>query len=400
MKEIKSSRDICRGQGGRWAFFDWPHLVMVWVLVMVNLVFLAPAAARTAEPFALPDHSRNGDDPSAELYLPLAPLVPDQAKLTILIPAPDTEWVFSTDRKGKLLIVAVAAVEPAEKADQVQWELDPIGDAKITYEPQHGATIKITVEGLPENNDDFGEKTLTASVDGAADSITLKVFFPPVAKNHPGEGEGETPNWFYYWGQTKAGEGGGFFYQEKPPPYKECTATAVGRYSYREDKIYLHDSVYGTECMNRYDNKTAKGLDCFGETIRHEKVHQRELKYWWGSIPTARGDLVGEKPTECDDSLPTLSYQGPRNKIMGIDSDGDFVPDYIEDSLVGCRSDDPISCPGIPFQVIRMAPAGKGRLDVDMNSYRVSWKQWPIGSADSEDWSECGKQWTSAGCGP
>jgi hypothetical protein len=359
---------------------------------MLSILFLQVNSANAAALFTLPDYGRNGDDPSPELYLPLAPLVPEQTQLIITLPEPDTELVFTPE--GNLTVNAVAAVKPAEKAGQVEWELEPIGKAKITYEPQRGAAVRIKVKGLPERNDDFGAKTLTARLDGVQDQITLKLFFPPTAKNHPGEGHGKTPNWFYYWSQTKAGKGFDYFYWENPA----CGGTAVGSYVYSDDRIYLYSSAFGAVCMNRNDGTPAKGIDCFGETIRHEKVHQEELKYWWNNIPNFIGDL-DLRGVECDESLASTIGKGLRNKLMGIDRDADLVPDYIEDGLAGCSSDRPISCPGIPPQVIAKAKKqGKAKLDVDMNAYRIAWKQWPIGSADAEDWSECGKQWTGEDC--
>ena len=33
--------------------------------------------------------------------------------------------------------------------------------------------------------------------------------------------------------------------------------------------------------------------------------------------------------------------------------------------------------------------------DREIDAYHVGWK-WPVGKADREDWSRCGKQWTDA----
>ena len=37
----------------------------------------------------------------------------------------------------------------------------------------------------------------------------------------------------------------------------------------------------------------------------------------------------------------------------------------------------------------------KGSIDSEIFAYYVGWK-WPVGKADREDWSRCGKQWRNA----
>ena len=155
--------------------------------------------------------------------------------------------------------------------------------------------------------------------------------------------------------------------------------------------------------MNRADGKADSGIDCYAVTLRHEKVHQDELHYWWDSVPGSATRVV---PAECTGTPFEMIISGQLSKniwskMIGVDSDGDLVPDYIENGLAGCDPNKGISCPKIPTQVvIKAEAAGKEELDVDMNSYRISWKQWTIGDADKEDWSWCGKQWKDASVCP
>ncbi|MDW7774540.1 MAG: ankyrin repeat domain-containing protein [Desulfobulbaceae bacterium] len=319
---------------------------------------------------------------------------PGSPKVTILSPEKGEQFAFDSASPGMFFINLQGEVEDCDK--EITWEVEEVGNSDKIFDPPIGDSSQVRFRGLPQYNSDFGKKKITARACGKSDSVEIEVFFTPTALNHPQvtgpPPYGGSPNWFYYWAQTSAGKGGGFYYEEVPT----CTPSGVGRYIFREDKIYLYPALYNAECMKRDDGQVADGIDCFGETIRHEKVHQRELKYWWNNIP-GKGNFPGirpNKPSECDDSLPVMTYHGTRNMFTGIDTDVDSVPDYIEDGLAGCRSDHPISCPGIPKQVIRRAKElGKTTLDADMNSYRISWKQWPLGGANSEDWSRCGKQW-------
>ena len=165
---------------------------------------------------------------------------------------------------------------------------------------------------------------------------------------------------------------------------------------YDDDVIYMVDKVYTASCARRQGDvidsgKTATGIDCFAELIRHEGVHQVELKRWWASIP-------GEE-------APSMCGLGVVNRLAGIDSDGDLVPDLIEEPLSGtrgCSPTDARSCSGRP-QIVTTSRTGErtvtGPLDVEMNAYTIGWNAWKLGHADTEDWSKCGEQWTDqTGC--
>ena len=75
-----------------------------------------------------------------------------------------------------------------------------------------------------------------------------------------------------------------------------------------------------------------------------------------------------------------------------MDFDGDLVPDKVENELTGkdCSKWDPTSCDGRPKDSL---------FDNEMNAYWIGW-EWPVGFADSEDWSWCGKQWNDVSVCP
>ena len=240
---------------------------------------------------------------------------------------------------------------------------------------------------MAEESADFGPLQISARVLGAGETREVLVFFDPLAKNHPGEHAGATPNWFYYWGQTSAQ--GNFSKPEYVSKMPSCSSTddsAMARYMYDTDVIYMVDLAYRGSCVTRQGDvidtgKTAEGIDCFAELIRHEDVHRVELKQWWGPF---KGQAA---PAACG-----LSTNYIINEIADIDDDGDLVPDVIEKSLSstrGCDPDDDKSCSGRP--VVK----GKSPIDVEMNAYTVGWNAWKLGHADTEDWSKCGAQWSN-----
>ena len=305
------------------------------------------------------------------------------------------QFTFDDANPATLKIYAEAKVSGDADSDKVTWKLEKIGNASVDIEPKHGNIVDITIKGLTNWNAQMGKKKLTASVAGKSDSTTIEVFFPPMATNHPGPRAGKTPNWFYYWAQTQAGRGYSPEYRDKPL----CTKGALGNYYYRYDKIFLYKNTYKGICMNRMNGDTATGFDCYAETLRHEDVHQQELHEWWDHVPGVAGAFVKKYlrlagPTECVAPLVDQANKLFWNKVLSIDSDEDLVPNYIENNIAGCDAHNPISCPGIPPQVIAKGKQiGKRALDVEMDSYRISWKQWPLHHDDKEDWSWCGKQW-------
>ncbi|MDQ7010256.1 MAG: ankyrin repeat domain-containing protein [Mariprofundaceae bacterium] len=322
--------------------------------------------------------------------------------IRIVKPAAGEQFAFDASAPGVLEFEAEAVVE-GDCDSAAAWKVEDVAGSKKRLTPEGASdTVKVRYEGLPPRNDAFGEKRIMASACGKSDSVTVEVFFPPKAKNHPGKGNGETPNWFYYWGQTSAGKGFSPVYKES----EACGSKAVGAYSFDGNKIYLFSGLYDGVCFERDDGKVAKGIDCYGETLIHESIHQQELGYWWNNVPNADPGLMnyfvhnwnfiltdGPKPSSCTTGVWELLERRFRNWIASVDSDGDLVPDYIEKALAGCDPHNAFSCPGVPANVMARARSIGHKIDVDMNTYRISWKKWKIGSADKEDWSRCGKQW-------
>lgn len=173
---------------------------------------------------------------------------------------------------------------------------------------------------------------------------------------------------------TGAGQG---FDPVYDPGRKSCSGKPiVGQYDYKTDRLYLTDGIYSNVCAARVDGKNAEKYDCYAETLRHESVHGRELRAWWGEGQDLPGCGVSDLP----------------NNIVKIlinhDSDLDLVPDAVEKRLAPTRGCDPEkspSCEGVPWWL--------GVGDVEMNAYREGWAAWALCSNKGEDWSEDGQQW-------
>jgi ankyrin repeat protein len=298
----------------------------------------------------------------------------DSLKVVLDEDPDDGKFAFDESDEGVLEIKVRAEVTGDIDPATIEWSMDKIGNSKMTVQPERGDTVTIRFEGMPDWNNQFGEKTITATGGGQSDSVTVKVFFDPQAKNSPRAGAGDAPNWFYYWGQTSAGRG---FDPVYDPARKSCTGKPiVGQYDYKTDRLYLTDGIYSNVCAARVDGKHAEKYDCYAETLRHESVHGRELRAWWGEGADLPGCGVSDLP----------------NNILKIlidhDSDLDLVPDGVEKQLAPTRGCDPLkspSCEGVPWWL--------GVGDVEMNAYREGWAAWALCSNKGEDWSKDGQQW-------
>jgi hypothetical protein len=108
---------------------------------------------------------------------------------------------------GSLDFEADARVEPPERARDVRWEATTIGAAKptITTKVVEAGLSRATVRyvGLPQKNDDFGGKRITATVADSRDERSFVVLFEQRGFDNPHNRPGAErwPNWYYYWRQ-------------------------------------------------------------------------------------------------------------------------------------------------------------------------------------------------------
>lgn len=303
---------------------------------------------------------------------------------TILQPASGEKMVYSQGQPAELTLNLEAKVTPATYANQIEWELPEIAGSQRTVEPADakGAHLKVRYRGLPGDNNSFGNKSVTARVDAgscrAEDSMEFSVYFPRDASNHPGGAK--TPNWFYYWSQTKAKVGparfggtqgrcssGGDFgggklmgyyrYQIQDKGYYICDLNNFG-------PAFSFQSVKWVGTLP--DNRKVDGIDTFAVVSRHENGHYEHFSKWWQGHHTKNKFQDTNRNTIKDSSEQQL------------DKDGDWVPDSRE--------------PAYGMDPHKKETLGAGVSDEEL----ICWKEeaaWVPGSADREDWAKPGKQW-------
>lgn len=314
------------------------------------------------------------------------------------------------DLDGTLVVQARSRAWRAGQdiSPQLEWDIEKMGEpTTLSAEPadQRGSRIKFTYQTMPRRNADFGEKKLTVKTSGSCvcqQDETIRTFYPDVDSNHPDDA---TPNWFYYWKQTAAVPAGarGLLEFQQSVSDVNVSGTAIARYDQRTQKILIGNAAFSRgACRNEVDDsrvptgRHAEGIDCFGETVRHELQHRADAVAWWGS---AAGPY----------SVNLLEW-------FLTDWDHDQVPNTVEEGLAECRpgawTTPPIDLARLLTMPDDLVERGKKTwftcrqrpfddvTDAEINAYREGWK-WPLGTANREDWScgELAKQWTGKKCG-
>lgn len=300
-----------------------------------------------------------------------------------------TDFVFDGSAPGHLEFEAEgrAWLDGRDASKSLRW----VADAEyLRPDPAIGARTKFQGDGLPRDNASFGRKKLRAALqeEGCAcesEPREVRLFYWRDAKNNP---PGDVPNWAHYWAQTRAGQGVAFKVGKSKCGYD--MGTASGSYDYCSDAIYLAPDKPKHSCRHPPGRASGnEGIDCFAQTLRHERHHQVELKAWWKggrpdpvSADDPDGDLMPlwvEAQYGCQDGL-----------VAGLPSNPRDIWAMLEDMAAGRRRrNTQFSCPvgtGLgkrPFDDV---------IDSEVNAYWVGWS-WPTGSADDEDWARPGKNW-------
>lgn len=229
---------------------------------------------------------------------------------------------------------------------------------------------KFTYTGLPVESTDFGNKLVVMSCSNpvsTTQSAHLQVFFPKLATNHPlpdaRTKAGVTPNWFYYWRKTSAGLGYSNYYGGNSTIFYGRTVFENGAWI---ALIYNGAAGGDGQVMGGLE-----GIDLYAVTVRHEDHHIQDYSSWW-----------------------------PNNYVPSQDSgDGDTIPDSIESTLSHGN-------PPYPYGHAEWYDSTKYATYADHFGYGPDgWNDsedhtmhyqdfWEIGSANREDWSKPGKQWS------
>ena len=300
------------------------------------------------------------------------------------------------DAAGVLTVRASASAWRAgqDVSPDLEWDVDEMGSpTRLSVDPvdKRGPEVMFTYNGLPRRNMDFGPKKISVRTTGRCEcegAATFRAFFSGRDSNHPGDG---SPNWFYYWKQSAAvpAEARDILRFVEKVDVGELPGSPIAKYDQSTQEILVSAGIFERDaCRHEVDaegvasGRRAQGIDCFGETIRHELQHRKDALDWWGT------------------------HAGPFGVNLFVwfakDFDHDLVPNTVEEARPGCQPGEIsdimsgyratwFSCSERPFKDVP---------DNEINSYRHGWT-WPIGSADREDWScgELSKQWRGKRCG-
>jgi hypothetical protein len=160
----------------------------------------------------------------------------------------DNEFAFDSNTPGVCDVNATGTTGISSLNADLEWTLEDISDPCTTLtavpDPCVGPSVTFTYTGLPSSNSQFGEKTLTLEhgPSGFQDTRTIEIFFVPDANNHPGEGAGTSPNWFYYWKEggvvsDLASENPKYDFEWGTDPRYEGFC---GLYDARDDTLYVY----------------------------------------------------------------------------------------------------------------------------------------------------------------
>ena len=304
---------------------------------------------------------------------------PEKREMTLDIIPQDDQFVFDGNSPGVLEMEFEARVTPSEYEQQVQWIIPEIDGSTCVLDPAsaQGGKIKVTYKGLPDDNGQFGLKTIQAvvSVGGcrAEDSRQVKVFYPRDARNNP---DGRYPNWFYYWKQTPAAkprgqlvniEYGGSTYDQCADPACPAQFTPGAGHA----TIHVCDlSRLGPDFQNRFPVlslqspyhlgwEISRHIDTFAKAVIHEFVH-------WQCYHNFR-------------------YGKTIEQMKAADTDRDGLPDTAEPQF----HFDPNA-----YQTHMATHAELKKIDGDEEwlAY-TSMSEIPMGKYNPYDWGKPGSQW-------
>jgi len=242
-------------------------------------------------------------------------------ELMIVSPEDKSRHVFSdeyllSEHSNKLTLELEARTVPERYADSVEWTIPEIEGSNRTITPAStsstpkGRKFTVVYKGLPEDNNEFGRKTVKATLkmDSCRIEKTREVrfFYPRDEKNNP---EGKYPNWFYYWKQTPAarpfGQNVRIAYQCEGIPGDKCQCVhrgVIGQYNpyysgYKTINIcnlkvntWDPDTFYvELPAIKRSIPSTLSGrsylkytyIDTFAVDVMHEFTHFNNFHTFW-----------------------------------------------------------------------------------------------------------------------
>ena len=287
-------------------------------------------------------------------------------------------YYFNSASQGVCEVTCKASITPDTQdirnqlQNKVLWSIDPISGSTLSWHnggagPGKGIYYggeweeKAIYTTLPANNGEFGIKdtTVTLTGFGCSQDGNTKIYYSRNEKNHPGQGAGQTPNWYFYWSQTGASFGTYEYYGPGMDGNGRSYAAFIGG----QWRARIGNAVEsGTIVVNGITY--SKGIDHFAFDTRHEEQHRTDFIALWGAS----------------------SDKDPAN-----DLDVDYLPDDQEANLI----------PNHPYSPNLSATYpdtwGYGSGWRDAEDYALLRQSYPIpGNYDAVDWSYPGNQWDPA----
>jgi hypothetical protein len=227
---------------------------------------------------------------------------PEKKKLTLSIVSPaNDKFAFNWDNPGVMEMEFQAKVTPTEYEQDIQWTFPEIQGSTRTMDPPsgRGPHVRVTYKGLPEDNNEFGPKTVQAvvNVGGCQTEETrkVKVFYIRDAKNNPG---GQDPNWLYYWKQTPAAKPRGQFVNieyggntfgscadpnvpaQYTPNYAHCTIHICDLRGKLGVDFATKFPLLSLNSPYHLGWSTSKHIDTFAVAVIHEFTHWQAWHNW------------------------------------------------------------------------------------------------------------------------
>lgn len=321
------------------------------------------------------------------------------------------EFTFDDSNPGELRIHLISEVYPDEirpyfPGNLISYTVDGIAGSDLSYSsiiwypPYTYHSCYAYFEGLPASNSAFGRKTARMFYKGGLfEAHDYEVFFPKNANNHPVCTTcAGCPNWFYYWNQV-CGDTNAKFDSSLPLTYRGIFRSS------NPSKIYIGFAAGESNSLTHH-----QGIDCFAETVLHERKHREHYHETHGE--NALADTDGDWLADIYETSEDFNLNG---QIDTEDQNSNGILDSGEDTGLIIIILNRESFEHNRIAAIVKYGEGNGKLDMENPLYQTGTSKyhvdcdndgytdedelcyieelsWILHSVDHHDWSNPGKQ--------
>jgi hypothetical protein len=316
----------------------------------------------------------------------------DSVKLIIVSPQDKSRHVFSdeyllSEYSNQLILEFEAETVPEDYADSVEWTIPEIEGSNRTIIPAStsltpkGRKLTVVYKELPEDNNEFGRKTVEATLRVGSciikETLEVRFFYPRDEKNNP---EGKYPNWYYYWKQTPAarpfGQNVRIEYQCEGIPIDKCAC-------FQQGVIGQYNPYYsGYKTINICDLKTTTwNPDTFWVQLPAVKRSKSSTLSERNFFPYTYIDTFAIAVMHEFTHFNNFHTFWPEGWKESEDKDEDFIPDRLESDM-GFH-------PGKKQTYWQEIDLGGDEEFLTLESTY----DYEIGTYDEYDWANPGKNW-------